>query len=248
MILSCIVVTSDDCGSSKFLWDPRISYPRIFSDDPESMTLSYSFCANHSCKHPHGLAVAIHAGCARMATRLGSPLDRYHDCTEYSYQPTKEHQRGRRDCIRNLIENSLRERFGKLPLELWKVVSDNDDLIKLYTLAEMSFKRRQMHWSIDLTLPVWATYTAIDGVEYVSSLSHSQTAKARRVCENVGADKVLYISSDHLGIRQILTDPSRAILDPYQPAYWQTVSAESQTLSFEGDVSPNKEVTISYSI
>ncbi|RBR25496.1 uncharacterized protein FIESC28_01734 [Fusarium coffeatum] len=234
------VVTPDDRVSTRFLWNPKNTYPRMFTDDSNSMTLL--FCANHDCKHLDGLAVAIHAGCARMATRLGSPLNKYRHCTEYSYQPTKEYQRRRRDCIRDLVENSLRQTFGKLPLELWKIVSDDDDLIKLYTLAEMSFKRRQMYWSVDLTLPVWATYTAIDGVEYMSSLSSSPTARARLVCQGIKADKVLYISSDHLGIRQILTDPSQAMLDPYHPAYWQTVSAESQTLSFDGDGYKLREV------
>ncbi|KAH7173851.1 uncharacterized protein B0J16DRAFT_406211 [Fusarium flagelliforme] len=228
-----VAVTPDDRVSTVFRRNPKISYPRIFSDDSRSMTLL--FCANDYCKHLDGLAVAIHVDCANMAAHLGSPLNKYRRCTEYAYQPTKEHQRRRRECIRNLIDNSLRERFSKLPLELCRMVSDDDELIRLYTLAEMSLERRQKDWSIDLTLPVWATYTTIDGVEYVSALSNSQTTKSRRVCQDIIADKVLYISSDHLGIRQILTDPSRAILDEYHPAYWQTVSVESQTLSFTGD-------------
>jgi hypothetical protein len=210
----------------------------------ESSNMGFLNCVSQSCKHPEGLAVAVHAGCARMATRLGSPFNKYRHCTEYAYQPTKEHQRRRRECIRNLIETSLRETFGKLPLELWKMVSDDDELIKLYTLAEKSLKRRQKDWSVDLTLPVWATYTAIDGVEYVSSLSNSQNTKSRRVCQDITADKVLYISSDHLGIRQILTDPSQAIPDEYHPAYWQAVFVGSQTISFTGDVGPREELTI----
>ncbi|RFN43511.1 hypothetical protein FIE12Z_12262 [Fusarium flagelliforme] len=228
-----VAVTPDDRVSTVFRRNTKISYPRIFSDDSSSMTLL--FCANDYCKHLGGLAVPIHVDCANMAAHLGSPLNKYRRCTEYAYQPTKEHQRRRRECIRNLIDNSLRESFDKLPLELWRMVSDDDELIRLYTLAEMSLKRRQKDWSIDLTLPVWATYTTIDGVEYVSSLSNSQTTKARRVCQDIKADKVLYISSDHLGIRQILTDPSLAILDEYHPVYWQPVSVESQTLSFKGD-------------
>lgn len=214
----------------------------------DSSKMAFMNCVNPSCKHPEGLAVAFHAGCARMATRLGSPLNKYRNCTEYSYQPTKEHQFRRRESIRYLIESSLHKTLGKLPLELWKMVSDDDELIKLYTLAEKSLKRRQKDWSIDLTLPVWATYTAIDGVEYVSSLSNSPNTKSRHVCQDITADKVLYISSDHLGIRQILTDPSRAISDEYHPAYWQTVFVGSQPISFTGDVSPHEKLTMQYSI
>ncbi|KAJ4127083.1 hypothetical protein NW768_008706 [Fusarium equiseti] len=231
---SVVAVTPDDRVTRVTRRDPKISRPRIFREDYNGGALVN--CVNDYCKHYGGLAVAFHVDCATRAAHFGSPLNKYRHCTEFAYQPTKEHQRRRRECIRNLIENSLSKTFGKLPIELWRIVSDDDDLINLYTLAEKSLKRQpNSYFSIDLTLPVWATYTAIDGVEYVGSLSHSQTAKAHRICENVCENKVLYISSDHLGIRQILTDPSGAILDDYHPAYWQTVSVENQSLHVTGD-------------
>jgi hypothetical protein len=148
--------------------------------------------------------------------------------------------------IRTLVENSLRKKYGKLSTELWHIISDDDDLIRLYTTAEMSLLRGETELSIDPSAPVWITCVNFDGVEYVSSLSNSPKPGSCQAWESVSlsTSQFLYISSDYLGIRQVINDPSRAKSNAKYPEHWKTVPIDGQMLFFTGDVSaePNLEM------
>ncbi|KAK6715927.1 hypothetical protein SNK04_006881 [Fusarium graminearum] len=181
------------------------------------------------------LAVTFHADCARIATLFKHPLVTYCPFTEYSFQPSKAHLNGRRESIRILIENSLQRTYGNLSPELWRMVSDDDELIRLYTIAEITLICRKSEWSADLATPVWATHITVDGVEYVSSLSRSPTHGACLAWNSV--------LSDHLGIRQIISDMDLAQVNVSGPVYWQTLSVERQTILFAGDGYKLREVS-----
>jgi hypothetical protein len=119
-------------------------------------------------------------------------------------------------------------------------VSDDDELIRLYTIAELSLQHRKTEWSVDPSLPVLITAVRMDGVQYVGSLTNSSSIVGRQATTLVPSSNFsnLYVASDHLGIRRITSNPNEFSLDAMHPAYWQTVSANSQTLTFHGDVSP----------
>ncbi|KAM0414338.1 hypothetical protein ACHAPD_007591 [Fusarium lateritium] len=100
--------------------------------------------------------------------------------------------------------------------------------------------------SISLATTVWATYTTVDGIKYVSSLSGSPTPGTRLAWDSISLSGAqhLYVSSDHLGIRQIVTDTALAQVNESAPVYWKTLSIESQRLSFTDDGYKLREVSI----
>ncbi|KAM0247819.1 hypothetical protein ACHAP5_003829 [Fusarium lateritium] len=212
-------------------------YAPLYVD--KSLNMSFRHCMYSYCTHRRGLAVAFHAECTLTAARFGMALTDCRSLTEYSYQPVSLGHGRRRVVIRTLIENALRKRYGKLSPELWHLISDDEGLIRLYTIAEISLPRYETKFSIDPSAPAWITCVKIDGIEYVSSLSNSPRAGCRQAWEprSPSPNQFLYISSDYLGIRQIMTDPSRAKAIEKYPEYWKTVPVDAQVLLFTGDVS-----------
>lgn len=239
MILSTLPVTPEGQVSTSFLMHQEDCFSPIYLD--KTLNVAFRQCLHPSCTHTLGLAVTFHADCARIATLFKHPLVTYCPFTEYSFQPSKAHLNGRRESIRILIENSLQRTYGNLSPELWRMVSDDDELIRLYTIAEITLICRKSEWSADLATPVWATHITVDGVEYMSSLSRSPTHGACLAWNSVLSSdtRCLYVSSDHLGIRQIISDMDLAQVNVSGPVYWQTLSVERQTILFAGDVSIN---------
>jgi hypothetical protein len=245
MALIVLAVTSDGNVSTAFLMHQEECFLPIYFD--KSLNTAFRICSHPSCTHARGLAVTFHADCAHIATCFGNPLIRYCPFTEYSYQPSKQHQNGRRGRIRILIENALHRTYGNLSPELWRIISDDDELIRLYTIAEIALNCRKSEWSIDLATTVWATYTTVDGIEYVNSLSESPTPRARLVWDSTTLPDIrhLYVSSDHLGIRQIASDTALTEVNVSAPVYWQTISIESRRIAFTGDGYKLREVSSS---
>jgi hypothetical protein len=219
-------------------------YAPLYID--KSLNMSFRHCVYPYCIHRRGLAVAFHADCTRMAAGFGMSLTECRSLTEYSYQPTSLDHGRRRGVIRTLVENALRKRYGKLSTELWRIISDDDDLIRLYTIAEMSLLRGKTEFSVNPSASVWITCVNFDGVEYVSSLSNSPKTGSCQAWESISlsASQFLYISIDYLGIRQVIADPSRAKSNSKYPEHWKTVPIDGQMLFFTGDVSvePNLEM------
>ncbi|KAF4449592.1 hypothetical protein F53441_7159 [Fusarium austroafricanum] len=230
-----VTLTPDNHVSSAFVIYYEKYYAPLYID--KSLNMSFRNCVYPYCTHNRGLAIAFHAECASIADRFGTPLYEYRSITEQSYRHVSLDHTRRRDLVRNLIEDSLRRAYGKLSPELWRIVSDDDELIKLYTIAQISLHHRKTEWSIDPSVLISGTCINVDGVEYVDSLSNSPNAGSRQAWEatSSAADKALYISSDHLGIRQVITDPDGAKLDEVYPVYWQTISKDNKTLTFSSD-------------
>jgi hypothetical protein len=218
-------------------------YAPLYID--KSLNMSFRHCVYPYCAHRRGLAVAFHAECTRMAAHFGVALTKYRSLTDYTYQPACLDHGRRWRVVRTLVENALRKRFGKLSPELWRIVSDDDGLIRLYTIAEMSLLRKETGSSIDPSASVWVKSVNFDGVEYVSSISNSPIAGSRQAWEStsLSASPFLYISSDYLGIRQVIADPSRVKSNASYSEHWKTVRINGEMLSFTGDVSaePNME-------
>ncbi|KAF5613292.1 uncharacterized protein FSUBG_1022 [Fusarium subglutinans] len=199
--------------------DEQVSSPfNIYSEEDDgppyidkSLNMSFRHCVYPYCKHSRGLAVTFHAKCVDMVAPFGTPLHEWRLITKPSYRHVSLSHESRRGRVRESIEVSLHKTYGKLPPELWHVVSGDDELIRLYSIAELSLQHRKTEWFVDLSLPVLITVVRMDDVEN------------------------LYISSDHLGIRQVTLDPNEATSDTAYPSYWQTVSVNNPTLTFQSD-------------
>lgn len=211
-----------------------------------SLGISFKHCVYPYCNHDKGLAIAFHTGCVEMAAPFGTPLHEYRLATEHSYRHASLKHERRRGRVREFIEDALHKAYGKLPPELWHIVSDDDELIRLYAIAELSLQHHKTEWSVDPSVTMLTTVVRMDGVEYVGTLTNSprianhQTAKLM----DPSVSESLYISSDHLGIRQVILVPNEATSDAAYPTYWQTVSANNQMLTFHGDVSPQVDVGV----
>ncbi|PNP74794.1 hypothetical protein FNYG_11931 [Fusarium nygamai] len=230
-----VALTPDDQVSSPFNIYHEKGYTPIFIE--KSLNISFPHCVYSYCTHNNGLAIAFHAECVEMAAPFGIPLHEYRLVTEHSYRHASLNHERRRCRVRELIESALRKTYGKLSPELWHIVSEDDKLIRLYTIAELSLKHHKTEWSIDLSLPVLITAARMDGVEYVGSLTNYPGMANRQTTKLITPldCRNLYISSDHLGIRQVIMVPNEATSNTACPAYWQTVSANSRTLAFHGD-------------
>ncbi|KAF5962454.1 hypothetical protein FBULB1_14155 [Fusarium bulbicola] len=204
-----VVLTPDEQVSSPF---------NIYSEEDDgppyinkSLNMSFRHCVYPYCKHSRGLAVTFHAKCVDMVAPFGTPLHEWRLITKPSYRHVSLSHESRRGRVRESIEVSLHKTYGKLPPEIWHVVSGDDELIRLYSIAELSLQHRKTEWSVDLSLPVLITVVRMVDVEN------------------------LYISSDHLGIRQVTLDPNEATSDTAYPSCWQTVSVNNPTLTFQSD-------------
>ncbi|KAI7764638.1 hypothetical protein LZL87_003843 [Fusarium oxysporum] len=230
-----VALTPDDQVSSPF----NIYYEKCYAPlcIDKSLNISFRHCVYPYCIHNKGLAIAFHAECVEMAAPFGTPLHEYRLVTEHSYRRVALNHERRRGLIRGLIEEALRKSYGKLSPELWHIVSDDDELIRLYIIAELSLQHRKTKWSVDPSLPVLITVVRMDGVEYVGSLTNSSGIAGRQTTKLISPSefKNLHISSDHLGIRQVISVQNEATSDTAYPAYWQTVSANNRTLTFHGD-------------
>ncbi|KAJ4053007.1 hypothetical protein NW756_007734 [Fusarium oxysporum] len=230
-----IALTPDDQVSSPF----NIYYEKCYAPlcIDRSLNISFRHCIYPYCTHNKGLAIAFHAECVEIAAPFGTPLHEYRLVTEHSYRHVSLNHERRRGRIRELIEGALCKTYGKLSPELWHIVSDDDELIRLYTIVELSLQHRKTEWSVDPSLPVLITAVRMDGVQYVGSTTNSSSIVSRQATTLISSSDFtnLYVASDHLGIRRITSDPNELSSDAMHPAYWQTVSENSQTLTFHGD-------------
>jgi hypothetical protein len=231
-------VTPDDQVSSPFIVYYEKCYAPLYFD--KSLNISFRHCDYPYCTHNRGLAIAFHAECVYMAAPFGTPLHEYRLITEHSYRHVALNHERRRSRVRELIEDALRKAYGKLSPELWHIVSDDDKLIRLYTIAEISLHHRQTEWFVNPSLAMLSTTVSMDGVQYVGSLTNSSGIVSRQATTLIPSSefKNLYVENDHMGIRLITSEPNEVSLDTIYPAYWQTVSTDKQTLTFRGDVSP----------
>ncbi|KAF4339887.1 hypothetical protein FBEOM_6185 [Fusarium beomiforme] len=218
---------------------PRLERPKTSLDYPE-----LDIDAEVERLNRIGLAIAFHVECADIAANFGTSLRKYSHITVHSYCHVLVNQKSRRSLVRGLFENALRKAYGKLSPELWRIVSDDDELIRLYAIAEISLHHRKTDWSVSPSLPLCSRNVRVDGVEYVSSLTNSSGVVRRQTSQvtHPAKNDVLYISRDHLGIRQVITDPNKARPDTVYQAYWQTVPTNNQALSFRGDGLKLREV------
>uniref|UniRef100_A0A0D2Y5S9 Uncharacterized protein n=1 Tax=Fusarium oxysporum (strain Fo5176) TaxID=660025 RepID=A0A0D2Y5S9_FUSOF len=184
-----IVLTPDDQVSSPF----NIYYEKFYASlcIDRSLNISFRHCVYPYCTHNKGLAIAFHAECVEIAAPFGTPLHEYRLVTEHSYRHVSLNHERRRGRIRELIEGALCKTYGKLSPELWHIVSDDDELIRLYTIAELSLQHRKTEWSADPSLPVLITAVRMDGVHQTLTF-HGDGLKLRELLTSSIYPQVLW--------------------------------------------------------
>ncbi|KAF5675253.1 hypothetical protein FDENT_9807 [Fusarium denticulatum] len=147
---------------------------------------------------------------------------------------TQEDER-RREWILNHLHRIMSEKFTNIPPEILLMVSKH--LVLHYAIASLSHVSRSRQCTIEPSKDVWATHLDVDGIEYVASLSNTPKPGSRLLWREVDdqEEKYLFISEDHLGIRQIIKDPGAVISQQGSSGWWRTLPITSKVLSFSDD-------------
>ncbi|KAF4973787.1 hypothetical protein FZEAL_9234 [Fusarium zealandicum] len=227
-------VTSDGLESSC-----PIPYTFSYRNAPEDDRLQAQFMASMpETSHPNrSEAYGCHVKCVSIALSHGLTPAQYIPVTQYSYESFVPDDDRYRHLILHRMREALNENLGWLPAEIWSMVTQH--LICDYAIAEISAIRPKTTFTIDVSGDVWATHVSIDCVDYISSLSNSPRAGSKLVwgATDSAAGHVVYISEDHLGIRQIIDNLADAPEKQQSlgPPWWRTVSVDDQKLAFISD-------------
>ncbi|CAG9974897.1 unnamed protein product [Clonostachys byssicola] len=135
-----------------------------------------------------------------------SPMHRLYSTSIYWYDPpASEEERRLRvstDMLCDLLRNTI-GREGNLPSEIWRMIAAY--LSPEYAITSSWTAPYRGESTVVLSEDIWATHVWIDGVAYVSSLSHDPSPDAEQIFE-AGPKREnisFYIMEDHLGIRKV---------------------------------------------
>ncbi|CAG9948583.1 unnamed protein product, partial [Clonostachys rosea f. rosea IK726] len=152
--------------------------------------------------HSTGIFRSIFTG---RIQAVRSPVHRLYTTSIYWYEPpVSEDERRLRvstDMLCDLLRNTI-GRDGKLPTEIWRMIAAY--LSREYAITSLWTTPYRGESTVVLSEDIWATHVWVDGVAYVSSLSHDPSPDAKHIFEPGPKRENLsfYIMEDHLGIRQ----------------------------------------------
>lgn len=149
-----------------------------------------------------------------------------------SFEPPLHQERARTSLMRDELASELGTTLP-LPMELLEDVAQR--LLREYAVVmNSSFaSRNAFESSVTLALPMIGQYIHFQGERYLSSLTNATVRNTA-----YASPKVIYISEDHLGIRQVvLSDSSVSPIIPCVPGvWWKAILARGDTLTFYSDV------------
>ncbi|KAF5000899.1 hypothetical protein FGRMN_1508 [Fusarium graminum] len=234
------------CGWCRFMIKPGEIITTRSSGGTESTSFVFGDAFNDNkssatfdrCKSNHASCASIgyHVECSTIASCFGLDKNDFLDVARYSYDPSVQEDERRRDWIVNRLHQLMSREFGILPTEILFMV--NQYLVLHYAIASLSHVSRPGRCTIGPLGDVWAKHFNLDGVEYTASLSNSPQLGSRLLWKALDEKEgnVLYISEDHLGIRQIVNDPSEiSTEEQYESRWWRTLLITNTTLSFSDD-------------
>ncbi|KAF9765261.1 hypothetical protein IL306_002499 [Fusarium sp. DS 682] len=147
----------------------------------------------------------FHAEC--LSLKLHDISDALIKSGKYTFDCYKYDQLRRASRIQRLLTPRLRDNLGiELPDEILTVIAGL--LVRqcaAITSQEQSFETEASEESVDLLRHVYVTYTTVEGVRYVKSISNSKAKE----CQNALASKEgqdfrrIWIAEDYRGIRFI---------------------------------------------
>ncbi|CAH0047566.1 unnamed protein product [Clonostachys solani] len=143
---------------------------------------------------------------ARRTQCARSPIHRLYTTSIYWYDPPMSEDERRLRVSTDMLCDLLRTTIGrdcKLPTEIWRMIAAYLSLE--YAITSLWTAPYRGESAVVLSEDIWATYVWIDGVAYVSSLSHDPNPDAKQIFEagSQGENISFYIMEDHLGIRQV---------------------------------------------
>ncbi|KAF5674883.1 hypothetical protein FHETE_2634 [Fusarium heterosporum] len=218
------------CGWCRFMIEPGEIITARSSGGTESTSFAFGDAFNDDklsatfdrCKSNHDSCASIgyHVECSTIASSFGLDKNDFLNVARYSYDPSIQEDERRRDWIVNRLHQLMRREFGVLPTEILFMV--NQYLVLHYAIASLSHVSRPGRCTLEPMGDVWAKHFNLDGIEYIVSLSNSPQLGSRLLWKalNEKEDNALYISEDHLGIRQIVNDPSEISTEEQYEARW----------------------------
>lgn len=186
---------------------------------------------------------------------LSNPSHEFLESTDYTFEPDPSEDARRHYRFRTLLALRLAKLYGKLPNEIWLMVSKHLIYECAASVGQALWRTRDALKSydrmIDVSLDVWARYICIDGVRYVAALSNEDDGRGDMSIISTGGiadDKLprintIYVLENHMGLRQVIFATSKELsklptLEDAQPGFWwRTISMESRKLQVKSDVS-----------
>ncbi|KAI5455733.1 hypothetical protein BGZ63DRAFT_518839 [Mariannaea sp. PMI_226] len=191
-----------------------------------------------ACNHYDGQATGCHTECFNISSQPSNPpLAAIFAATAHLYQPSAAEEARRQQCISSAIQNSLYcEYKEKLPKEICRMIAKH--LISVHATLTVLTGVRNASFNVDLAKPMWATFITIDDVEYISSLSNVYISKSRLLWnEEFSTQDALYVSVDHVGVRNITRDiaVARSSTKCNASAWWHIVQLSQRSTKFDFD-------------
>ncbi|RKK84525.1 hypothetical protein BFJ68_g10669 [Fusarium oxysporum] len=185
--------------------------------------------------HESCATIGYHVECSEIASSFGLDKRAFVQVARYSYEPSVQEDERRREWILNRLHRIMSQKFADLPPEILLMV--NKHLVLHYAISSLSRVSESSQCTIEPSKDVWATHLDLDGIEYVASLSNTPQPGSRLLWREFQGQEEnhLFISEDHLGIRQIVNDPGAVTSAQGSSGWWRTLPITSKVLSFSDD-------------
>lgn len=223
--------------SKPFSFPPEYDYE--LSD--ERWRLCFRSCSP-LCSHYDGQSFGFHVECLAFARRFDMKFFKMLNATVSSYQPLEIDRERRHKHMVDLVTSRIQAKYRKLPTELWRIVAEH--LVPFYAItALLSLSNIKASSEIDTCVKAWATYVNIDGIRYIQTISNTPIPKGEVIWDAVSPRMrdVLYLVEDHLGIRQVTTNPGAPQFpsERIKSTWWRSVPLEQRQANLCTDVSPS---------
>ncbi|KAH7236298.1 hypothetical protein BKA59DRAFT_549043 [Fusarium tricinctum] len=190
------------------------------------------------CKSNHRSCASIgyHVECSTVASSYGLKKNDFSELVRYLYDPPIKEDKRRREWITNHLQQVLSREFAILPNEILFMV--NKYLVRHYAIASLLCASLPGSCTIEPLKSVWADYFCLDGVEYIANLSNSPKPGSRLLWDapSKREKNFLYISEDHLGVRQVINDSiDLSHEEQNNSGWWLTLPITSPEVIFYGD-------------
>ncbi|KAF5620912.1 hypothetical protein F52700_11070 [Fusarium sp. NRRL 52700] len=209
-----------------------VAFESCDSFNDEKLHATFRRCTSD---HESCATIAYHVECSKIASSFGLDKRAFVQVARNSYEPSVQEDERRREWILNHLHQIMSEKFTNLPPEILMMMSKH--LVLHYAIASLSHASRSSQYTIEPLKDVWATHFDLDGIEYIASLSNTPKPGSRLLWREVEdqEEKYLFISEDHLGIRQMVNDPGAATSAQGSSGWWRTLQITSKILSFSDD-------------
>lgn len=211
-----------------------VAFESCDSFNDEKLHATFRRCTSD---HESCATIGYHVECSEIASSFGLDKRAFVPVARYSYEPSVQEDERRREWILNHLHQIMSEKFTSLPPEILLMICKH--LVLHYAIASLSHVSRSIQCTIEPLKDVWATHFDLDGIEYIASLSNMPKPGSSQLWREVEGqqENYIFISEDHLGIRQIVNDPGAVASVQGSSGWWRTLPITSKVLSFSDDVS-----------